>query len=146
MYILVIVFCISTVKPAMFHKIVLPTFCINMAAFIRQQVQSYFLERKYLFWKEILVSNQISLSLFAAVQMTINQDWFRQWLHMKQVPSHYLNQCWNTSGNVVCKMAAILLNPQWGCVTGGSVCRHGRFYCNLECMLMLGTLGINEDK
>ena len=32
------------------------------------------------------------------------------------------------------------------CHLGGSVCHHGRFYCNLECMLMLGTLGINEDK
>ena len=76
-YILVIVFCISTVKLAMFHKTLSPSVSVNMAAFIRQQVQSYFLERKYLFRKEIFVSIHLSLSLFAAVQMAINQDWFR---------------------------------------------------------------------
>ena len=33
-------------------------------------------------------------NLFASVQLTIFQLWFRKWLGAGQAPSHYLNQWW----------------------------------------------------
>ena len=39
---------------------------------------------------------------FHWVQLTINQQWFRQWLDAEQATSHYLNQRWLISLTYIC--------------------------------------------
>ena len=39
------------------------------------------------------ISILISLNLFERVQLTVSQQWFRQWLGGEQATSHYLNRC-----------------------------------------------------
>ena len=41
-------------------------------------------------------------SRFPRVQLTITQHWFRKWLDIQKVTSHYLNQSWPDSMRHIC--------------------------------------------
>ena len=51
-------------------------------------------------------------SLLLGVQLTINQHWSRLWLGTNQVPSHNLNQCWQSS----MKPQGQVLMKTWDCL------------------------------
>ena len=61
--------------------------------------------------------------LFLRVQLTISRYWFWQWFGTKQVPNHYLNQCWP------CSMAPYgITQPQW--VNSLRPRQNGRFFAD----------------
>ena len=43
--------------------------------------------------EKFCISILISLNLFERVQLTVSQQWFKQWLGGEQATSHYLNRC-----------------------------------------------------
>ena len=69
----------------------------KMAAISQTTFSDAFSSMKtYIFWFKF------HWSLFLGVQLTIFQQWFREWLGADQATSHYLNQCWPDSLMHIC--------------------------------------------